>query len=125
MEWVNDNAGYVNIMGCEYETDYYTLSNWGILDDVKEEYIANIHDSLMNGNLIDYTVCQSVSDIYAYILMDDGTIIPHHIARDISEVLDMIMTDNGQNSAIFGQWRVSRRDSPTLSNDSDKPIKLE
>lgn len=135
-EYVDENAGYVEICNHSYYTDYDTLSDWGILDDIREDWNDDIESMLDNGDFGDWDLIDNgINDTIFYIL-DNGTLINNAmvdkdvIAELISFVIDSCATDNR-----IGDWIINRAPTeindvntntttPTINPDSERPISL-
>lgn len=135
-EYVDENAGYVQICNHSYYTDYDTLSDWGILDDIREDWNDDIESMLDNGDFGDWDLIDNgINDTIFYIL-DNGTLInsamvdKDMVAELISIVMDSCATDNRIGDWIINRAPIEINDvntnvtTPTINPDSERPISL-
>lgn len=135
-EYVDENAGYVEICNHSYYADYDTLSDWGILDNIREDWNDDIESMLDNGDFGNWDLIDNDINNTIFYILDNGMLINNAmmdkdmIAELISFVIDSCETDNR-----IGDWIVTRAPTeindvntnvttPTINPDSERPISL-
>lgn len=126
-EYVDNNAGYIYICGHNYYTDYDTISDWGIIDDIREDF-NNDMESMLKDNDIDGW--ESMGDFFRekkFYILDDGTVIGDVSEEMLKDLIDIYFTVYECND--IGDWRFTKvpKDSSgsiTVNPDSERPISL-
>lgn len=134
-EYVDENARYVDVCNHSYYTDYDTLDNWGILDDIREDWNDEVEYMLDNGYFDDWESIGDCFDGIVYYLLDNGMVVNSAIDKDMVSELISIVMESCETDNRIGDWIVTRAPTeindvntntttPTINPDSERPISL-
>lgn len=135
-EYVDENARYVDVCNHSYYTDYDTLDNWGILDDIREDWSDEVEYMLDNEYFNDWELVGDCFNGIVYYLLDNGTVVNSETIDKamVSELISIVMESCETDNRI-GDWIVTRAPTeindvntnvttPTINPDSERPISL-
>lgn len=108
-DWADEQGGYIEIMDHSFYVDYDTICNWGIEDEIKEDWVDTIEENLIEGDIDGWEPFEAdEADEVEFVILDNGTVIPKEdIDRGyIASLIDaMLAIDN--SSHRFGDWVVT------------------
>ncbi len=134
-EYIDDNAGYVDICNHTYYTDYDTLENWGILENIRDDWDDDIENMLGDDDISDWDLVDSNINSIMYYVLDNGVLVNSDMIDTaiISDLIGLIMGRGIDNR--IGDWIITRAPTeindvntntivPTINPDSERPITL-